>query len=51
MQQARRFLNRYASSQAIKEVMKKFDDIVPSAEVIMLVSMVGFMWIAMKPIL
>jgi len=51
MQTAKRFLNRYASSRAIQEVMKKFEVFVPSEEIIMLGGMILFMYIAMRPII
>jgi len=52
MQQARRFLNRYASVQAFQDIKAKYCPDGHTCEVlIMLGFMIGYMWIAMLPLL
>ena len=52
MQQARRFLNRYASVQAFQDIKAKYCPDGQTCEIIiMLGAMIGFMFIAMRPII
>jgi hypothetical protein len=48
MQKAKRFFNRLASSQAIKEVNKKSDEVF---SLTMMIFVLWFMYIAMLPIM
>ena len=52
MQTARRFLNRYASVQAFQVIKAKYCPDGQTCEVIIMLGfMIGFIWVAMLPII
>ena len=52
MQQAKRFLNRYASVQAYQEIKAKYCPDGQTCEVIIMLGiLIGYMWIAMLPLI
>ena len=52
MQTAKRFLNRYASVQAFQEIKAKYCPYGQTCEVVIMMGiMIGFMWVAMLPIM